>query len=189
MTTDWRRALTLDALKQKGRRVVRMAGRQIALFDTPKGILACNNRCPHEGYPLRQGTLDGSCVLTCNWHNWKFDLATGANLYGGDRLRTYPVALRDGEIWIDIADEPAEARRAEIMGNLRDAFDEHDYTRLAREIARLRLLGADPVDAIAETIGWSYERFEFGMTHAYAGVFRVRHDPRLCWRGGLARAL
>ena len=170
MTTDWRRAMTLDALKRKGRRVVRMAGRQIALFDTPKGVLACNNRCPHEGYPLREGSLDGSCVLTCNWHNWKFDLATGANLYGGDRLRTYPVALRDGEIWIDLADEPFEARRAEIMGNLRDAFDEHDYTRLAREIARLRLLGADPVDAVAEAIGWSYERFEFGMTHAFAGA-------------------
>ena len=170
MTTDWRRALTLDALKQKDRRVVRMAGRQIALFDTPKGILACNNRCPHEGYPLREGSLDGRCVLTCNWHNWKFDLATGANLYGGDRLRTYPVELRGGEIWIDVADEPAEARRAEIIGNLRAAFDEHDYTRLAREIARLRLLDADPVDAIAEAIVWSYERFEFGMTHAYGGA-------------------
>ena len=50
---------------------------------------ACNNRCPHEGYPLVEGALDAeSCILTCHWHNWKFDLRTGANHYGGDNLRS-----------------------------------------------------------------------------------------------------
>ena len=24
-------------------------------------------------------------VLTCNWRNWKFDLKTGATIYGGDK--------------------------------------------------------------------------------------------------------
>ncbi len=84
--------------------MVRRGGKQIALFDIPTGIFACNNRCPHEGYPLRQGTLDGSCILTSNWHNWKFDLTTGENQYGGDHLRVYPVELRGGDVWVDITD-------------------------------------------------------------------------------------
>ena len=68
---------------------------------------ACNNRCPHEGYPLVEGVLDAQCVLTCNWHNWKFDLKTGETLYGGDRLRVYPVMVREGMVHVDVADGAA----------------------------------------------------------------------------------
>ncbi|GIT48908.1 MAG: hypothetical protein Ct9H300mP14_08360 [Gammaproteobacteria bacterium] len=75
-------------------RCFRFEGRQIVLFATSQGIYACNNRCPHEGYPLREGVLDEQCRLTCNWHNWKFDLQTGANQRGGDKLRVYPVEVR-----------------------------------------------------------------------------------------------
>ncbi|MFC1681609.1 Rieske (2Fe-2S) protein [Pseudomonadota bacterium] len=87
MTEDnWHRATTLEELERAGRKLFRKDGRQIALFHTKQGLFACNNRCPHEGYPLKEGSVDRSCVLTCNWHNWKFNLATGENLYGGDRL-------------------------------------------------------------------------------------------------------
>ncbi len=170
MTEHWIEAAALDELRAKGKLVVRHEGKQVALFDTPRGIRACNNRCPHEGYPLSDGTLDGTCALTCNWHNWKFDLETGENLLGGDRLRVYPTELRDGAVWIDIADPPAAARQAEAMANLREAFDDHDYTRIAREAARLGLAGADLLDALRAAIRWSYDRLEFGWTHAYAGA-------------------
>ena len=62
--STWARAASLDTLRDKGRLVFRTQGRQIALFDTPHGVLACNNRCPHEGYPLREGSLDERCILT-----------------------------------------------------------------------------------------------------------------------------
>jgi nitrite reductase/ring-hydroxylating ferredoxin subunit len=171
MVAHWVPALSRAKLEQSGRAVVRLDGKQIALFQTGQGIFACNNRCPHEGYPLREGSLDEQCLLTCNWHNWKFDLKTGANEYGlGERLRTYPVELRGDEIWLDIADPPFEERCAALMGNLQEAFVDNDYERMAREIARLRLLGADPIDAVSAAIEWSWNRFEFGWTHAYAGA-------------------
>ena len=166
----WVRAGSVDALKDKGRLVFRKAGRQIALFDTPHGVLACNNRCPHEGYPLREGNLDDRCIITCNWHNWKFDLRSGRNLYGGEGLRTYPAEIRDGEVWIDLADPPLAERRAEILASLGEAREDNAYDRMAREIARLHRLGADPLDALREAIHWSHERMEFGWTHAYAGA-------------------
>ena len=168
--TGWTKAIALDELKQKGRAVFRHEGKQIALFVNGGGVFACNNRCPHEGYPLREGHLGGDCVLTCNWHNWKFDLRTGETLYGGDRLRVYPTELRDGAVWLDLADRAFEARRAEILDSLREAFDDNAYTRLAREIARLGHLGADPLEAVGAAIGWSHERLEFGTSHAYAGA-------------------
>jgi len=168
MTDTWKRATTLSKLEDGGCKVVRLSGKQIALFRRAGEIYACNNRCPHQGYPLSEGDLDGDCVLTCNWHNWKFNLESGANLYGGDRLSVYPVEVRGDEVWIDLAEPPLAARVAAIMLQLREAFDDNDYQRMARELARLTQVGADPLQALASAIHWSHDRLEFGWTHAYA---------------------
>jgi nitrite reductase/ring-hydroxylating ferredoxin subunit len=166
---NWIRVIELSTLQRDGRALFRHDGRQIALFSTPDGVLACNNRCPHEGYPLREGTLGAGCVLTCNWHNWKFDLRTGANVDRGEGLRMYPVQLRGGEVWLEMTEPPVEVRRAGVMASLRGAFDDEDYERLARDLARLAELG-DPREALTEAIGWSWQRLEYGWTHAYAGM-------------------
>ena len=97
----WSPAVPLARLRDEGKTVAKIGGKQIALFLTADGVRACNNRCPHEGFPLREGTLEASgesCVLTCNWHNWKFDLASGTALVGRDPVRTYPVECRDGAV-------------------------------------------------------------------------------------------
>lgn len=180
MTEGWTRTIGIEELKAKGRHVHRQDGRQIAIFDTPNGIFACNNRCPHEGYPLREGTLDAECKLTCNWHNWKFDLATGENQRDGDRLRVYPVELRNGDVWIEIVDPPVAERKAKTMADLETAFRDHDYERIARELARLVQIGTDPTEAVAAAVRWSHDRFEFGWSHAYAGAadWLRLHDER-----------
>ncbi|MBN33387.1 MAG: hypothetical protein CMM46_01165 [Rhodospirillaceae bacterium] len=170
MTQGWTRTVSVEELKTKGRTVYRQDGRQIALFDTKNGIYACNNRCPHEGYPLREGTLDENCLLTCNWHNWKFNLETGENQRDGDKLRTYPVEIRDGDIWVEIVDPSVEEQLAKSLDDLRQGFVDHDYERLAREIARIVRLGVDPIIAVKEAIRWSHDKMEFGWTHAYAGA-------------------
>jgi nitrite reductase/ring-hydroxylating ferredoxin subunit len=168
--SEWVRACSRQELEQAGRTLFRAGPKQIVLFATPKGVRACNNRCPHEGYPLSEGTLDAECRLTCNWHNWKFDLEDGANLYGGDRLRTYPVALRGEDYWVDVADAPAALRQREALEHLRDAFADKEYDRIARDLVRLRRAGGALSDALAAAILWSHDRLEFGWTHAYAGA-------------------
>ena len=167
---NWFFAKSLSELRRCGALLVRVAGKQIALFNTPSGLRACDNRCPHEGYPLSEGSVSDDCTLTCNWHNWKFDLNTGENLYGGDKLRTYPVAIRGDEVWVDITEPPYAERYAAIVDNLHDAFNDHTYDRIGREVARLIRLGGDPLDALRLAIDWSWQRMEFGWTHAYAGM-------------------
>lgn len=168
--SEWVRACSREELERAGRKLLRAGAKQIVLFETAKGVRACNNRCPHEGYPLSEGTLDSECRLTCNWHNWKFDLENGANLYGGDRLRTYPVTLRGDNVWVDVADPPAEQRQAEALAHLRDAFADKEYDRIARDLVRLKQAGGELTDALAAAILWSHDRLEFGWTHAYAGA-------------------
>lgn len=167
---NWHFAKPLADLKENRVTMARVSGKQIAIFDTPQGIRACDNRCPHEGFPLSEGSISDGCTLTCNWHNWKFNLENGDNLYGGDRLRTYPVELRDGEVWVELSDPPYTERYDAIVNSFKEAFDDHEYDRIAREIARLQQLGADPLDALRLAIEWSWQKMEFGWTHAFAGM-------------------
>jgi nitrite reductase/ring-hydroxylating ferredoxin subunit len=170
MSAVWFDAGLRDDLAAKGRRVLKAHGKQILLLLNGGQIFACNNRCPHEGYPLSEGTVGPGCTLTCNWHNWKFDLASGETLVGGDRLRRYPVEERDGHIWIDVSDPPPQALQAQALGNLADASDDNDYERMAREVARFIKADGDPLEPLRHMIARSCERFEYGMEHAYAAA-------------------
>jgi len=167
---DWQRLIAVSEVAPESAKMLRIAGRQIALFHTVDGFRACDNRCPHEGYPLSKGSLSADCVLTCNWHNWKFNLDTGDNLFGGDRLRTYPLEIRDAVIWIDLTELPYAERYASLRDSLHDAFNDYSYDRMARETARLLKIGADPFDVLRFAIDWSWQKLEFGWTHAYAGM-------------------
>lgn len=169
---NWQKAFPFEQLAESGAKITKIDGKQIAVFLRDGEIYACNNRCPHEGYPLKEGTLSGECTLTCNWHNWKFDLKTGDNMYGGDRLRIYAAAIRDGEVWLDVADPPSGDIIDAALSNLKESFDRHEYDRMARELARMVKVGGDPKDALRATIRWTYDHFEFGMgsTHAFAAT-------------------
>jgi nitrite reductase/ring-hydroxylating ferredoxin subunit len=157
-------------LKAKGRKVLRQAGKQILLIARDGRVFAIANRCPHEGYPLSEGSEDPGCVLTCNWHNWKFDLQTGAALVGRDPVRTYPVELRGGEIFLDLADPPAEAQRDRALRGLEAALRDNDAARMAREVARLERAGFDATLALTHAIVFLNGRFEDGATHAHGAA-------------------
>jgi nitrite reductase/ring-hydroxylating ferredoxin subunit len=167
---EWIDAGARAELEAKGKRLLKAAGKQILLIARGSEIFACNNRCPHEGYPLSEGTLSGVCTLTCNWHNWKFDLSSGETLVGGDRLRRYPVEDRGGRLFVDVADPPAAERQARALANLAEAGEDNDYARMAREIARFVKADGDPLEPLRRTIHARAAHFEFGMTHAYAAA-------------------
>ncbi|TNE57367.1 MAG: Rieske (2Fe-2S) protein [Alphaproteobacteria bacterium] len=161
---------SLEALKARGKQIFKHGSKQILLMFREDKVWACNNRCPHEGYPLAEGTLTGSCTLTCNWHNWKFDLTNGETLVGGDTLRQYPVTLKGDQIWLDITDPAPETRIPKVMDDLFVAIYDYDYTRIARELARLDKLGADPLAAVRQALAWTHDHYEYGMSHANAAA-------------------
>ena len=184
----WRRIADLTVLDANGKAAVRVEGRQIALFRVADRVFACDNRCPHEGYPLVEGHVvkgpiakgpvaigkgadsGAACLLTCNWHNWKFDLASGQAVLGGDDLTVYPVEVRDGGIFVDLSG-PSDGERAEAaLRGVQASVDRHEYGRMARELARLRAVGGDLNDALRRVIRMTAARFEYGTTHAVPAV-------------------
>jgi nitrite reductase/ring-hydroxylating ferredoxin subunit len=98
---EWLR-VPLDDLDHEGRAVVEAHGEEIAVFVAEGRAHAVANTCPHEGNPLVEGELLGP-TLTCAYHHWRFDLETGACLFGEEPLRVYPAEVRDGEVWISLA--------------------------------------------------------------------------------------
>lgn len=58
---------------------VRLESRRILLSRVNGRVQAAVDRCPHMGMSLAKGKIaDG--VVTCPWHNSRFDLCTGRNM-------------------------------------------------------------------------------------------------------------
>ena len=69
-------ALPVDELPAGAMRRVTYGDLDVLLANTPNGIVAIDDRCPHMAAPLSLGELDG-CLLACPLHSGQFDLATG----------------------------------------------------------------------------------------------------------------
>ena len=66
-----------DELQPGQGMVAEVAGKEIALFNVGGTVYALNNTCVHRGGPLGEGDLDGE-VVSCPWHNWEYNVTTGA---------------------------------------------------------------------------------------------------------------
>jgi nitrite reductase (NADH) small subunit len=100
---SWVDAGELEALPERGARVLRIGTAQIAVFRTSTGaVYALDDRCPHRGGPLSQGIVHGDCV-TCPLHDWVIDLRTGSAT-GADTgcTSTFPVRIDAGRVLIDV---------------------------------------------------------------------------------------
>ncbi len=77
---------------------------------------AMDNHCPHQGGPLGEGSIekgvDDKCWIRCPWHGWDFDPITGAPPGGHEDSgqKTYPVEVRDGEVFVGLEPEPEHTR-------------------------------------------------------------------------------
>ncbi|HEY1447463.1 MAG TPA: Rieske (2Fe-2S) protein [Caulobacteraceae bacterium] len=177
---SWTDVMGVDELAAKGKAVIRKSGVQVLLIHGSRGVFACVNRCPHEGYPLSEGVLTDGCVLTCNWHNWKYDLISGETLVGGDRLRRFPTRIEGGRVLVDLTPEDPAVRRERALAGIRRALADEDQARLVREAARLMRLGVDAGVPVTEAVAWASERLEFGTQHGIAGAaeWLAVHDAR-----------
>jgi nitrite reductase/ring-hydroxylating ferredoxin subunit len=165
------RAAALEDVRRLGSLVAHVNGHTLALFADGDGVRAVDNRCPHMGFPLHRGTLhDG--ILTCHWHHARFDVATGGTFdQWADDLRVFPVELRDGDVWVDLATlgDPVEHRRA----RLRDGLERNLPLVIAKSVIGLVDGGADPVEPfrIGLEFGARYRAAGFGQGLTMHGCF------------------
>jgi len=80
-------------------RSYRVMARPVAVIRERDGSFrAMEIGCKHENADLTKGHFKGT-VVTCPWHGWKYDLATGECLWGSTTcLRPYACEVREGRI-------------------------------------------------------------------------------------------
>jgi nitrite reductase/ring-hydroxylating ferredoxin subunit len=94
----------------------------VGVYNVGGDYYALTNFCPHRGGPLCRGRTTGWAapgerpwefawtregeILRCPWHQWEFDIATGAAIavHTGSRrysIRTYPVRVENGMVVLE----------------------------------------------------------------------------------------
>src|SRR5262245_1197524 len=164
---EWIDTVAVDALPREGGKLFSYLDKRLALFRTPTGVFATDNRCPHEGYALVRGDVR-SDVLTCAWHNWKFRLESGECVFGGENVRRYPVRIQGGVIQVDVADPPNEVVRPQLFASLLEAMDETDVGRIARDTMRLQRIGTALPEIVRAGVQYTAPRGEYGWDHSLA---------------------
>ena len=155
------RAGSLQQLKERGCMVVTGGGHAIAVFHHDGEVYAVDNRCPHMGFPLDRGSVkDG--ILTCHWHHARFDLSSGGTFNPfADDVRSFPVNVVDGEVWIDPEalprDESQHWRR-----RLEEGLEHNIRLVTAKSVLGLQASGAD----YREPLGIGTR---FGTTYSASG--------------------
>jgi nitrite reductase/ring-hydroxylating ferredoxin subunit len=162
--------LSIDDIAVGTMKMIKVDGHRVCLVRTRDGLHAIDHACPHEGYGLTQGELDGD-LLTCAWHNWKFRVSDGTCVQGEESVRTHPVTVADdGVVQVTINRPDPEQLRPQLLASLRRGI-ERDYTgQVARDVVRLLQADANPGELIWEAIAHGAPRAEFGWGHSIASA-------------------
>ena len=87
------------------RKVVEVDGREVALFRIGDEYYAIDDVCTHDGEPLADGELHGTCI-ECPRHGARFDVRTGAvvRLPAVEPIPAHTVEVRDDGVYVRIDD-------------------------------------------------------------------------------------
>ncbi len=158
---DWTPILPLADLPRGGMKA--RHGVLVVRLDDDS-LHAMENACPHQGYPLAQGALGGE-VLTCCWHNFKFNVRSGACLVGEEGVQTHPLRVRDGIVEVQ---RVVTINTAAAWASLAEAMTKVQGSRIAREVARLLAAGVAPAALLGWAAAWDADHGEYGPSHTGA---------------------
>jgi len=119
---NWYKIAELNELPEGRVKTVTASIHSMALTHIDGEYYAMENRCPHQGGPLGEGSIesgkDGSCMLRCPWHGWDFDPKTGLPPGGHEDTgqQMFPVEVREDGIYVGIEeDAPHELTVTDVM--------------------------------------------------------------------------
>jgi nitrite reductase/ring-hydroxylating ferredoxin subunit/ferredoxin-thioredoxin reductase catalytic subunit len=97
------RVAAVDDMRDGQVRHVKLGKRDIALVRAGGDFYALSNVCRHAFAPLADGFVDG-LELVCPMHGWRYDVRDGSTDHPDSDIRTYPVTVRGGEVFVTVSD-------------------------------------------------------------------------------------
>ena len=115
MTEDWHQVAAIDVPDDGRVRSVVVDGRSIALARCGERLGALENRCPHQGGPLGEGSIERGW-LRCPWHGYDYDPVSGRPPEGfSDAPAAFAVEERADGVYVQL---PARAVVARTVGDV-----------------------------------------------------------------------
>ncbi len=181
MTARWVRVEPGD-LEVGQMTTVVVEGRALCVTRTDAGWGVLDNRCPHQGGPLGDGTMERGLVL-CPWHGYEYDPITGEPPPGfRDCATAYPLEHRNDGLWAEL---PVVEVRPSLMDQIVGTLTEWGVDTVFGMVGHSNLGMADAVRR-AEKDG----RVLFvGVRHEGAAAFAVSAYGKLTGRPAAALSI
>ncbi|NBO38579.1 thiamine pyrophosphate-binding protein [bacterium] len=113
----WYKVLNSKNELPEGRvRTVTAGRRDLCLTHFEGRFSALENKCPHQGGPLGEGSIEKG-MLRCPWHGYDYHPCTGQPPAGfEDCLETFPVKEENGGIYVGLEEEtPHHTTLSDVM--------------------------------------------------------------------------
>ncbi len=137
------RAGSLFDLRGEGKLLTKVGSVPVVVFWHDDRAWAIEDRCPHMGFPLHQGTVE-SGLLTCHWHHAQFDLESGCTLdLWADDARGFDVRIALNDVFV--AARPEHDPVAHLQQRLRDGLDRNLSLVISKAVLGLVDHGVDTV--------------------------------------------
>jgi nitrite reductase/ring-hydroxylating ferredoxin subunit len=154
------RAGSLAELQKAGQLVTKVGTLPVVVFWHDGEAFAIEDRCPHLGFPLHQGTVE-SGLVTCHWHHARFDLVSGCTLdLWADDARGFDTDVRDGDVFVQARVEHDPI--GHLQTRLREGLEESITLVIAKSVLGLLDAGVSPAEIVRTGV-------DFGTTYRGAG--------------------
>ena len=100
----WHRVLAPDDLPEGRVTAVAAGPHTVAITHFEGRYAALSNRCPHQGGPLGEGSIEKG-MLRCPWHGYDYCPLDGSSPFG-DAVPTFPIEIRDDGIYVAVEPTP-----------------------------------------------------------------------------------
>jgi len=92
----------LEDLPLRRGKLVRVGGEEIAVWRVDGNVYAISAVCAHQHVAtLHEGMRNGT-TIACPLHGWTYSLENGRAVAGSGVLRTYPVIVERGVVYIEV---------------------------------------------------------------------------------------
>ena len=156
------RAGSQSELRTTGRLLTKVGTLPVVVFWHDETAFAIEDRCPHLGFPLHQGTVEAGLV-TCHWHHARFDLVSGCTLdLWADDARGFDVELRGDDVLV------SPRMNADPVGHLqtrlRNGLEDDISLVVAKSVLGLLEAGVVPAEIVRTGVefGTRYRRQGWG---------------------------
>ncbi|GJL95153.1 MAG: pyruvate oxidase [Hyphococcus sp.] len=183
---EWHRVADPKDIPEGRVTTVKAGLKTLALTHFDGHFAAMENRCPHQGGPLGEGSIekgvDGKCWLRCPWHGWDFDPLTGKPPGGHEDSgqEMFPVEARDDGIYVGVPPEPDHVRTSTDV--VAETMVNWGLKRVFGMVGHSNLGLADAFRLLEEAGNLSYIgiRHEGAASFACSGYAKLTGKPAAC---------